>query len=264
MTVGLAAAVFGESLGGAARRRRLGSRRRGRRPVAAPACEIRRRRHARGPGQRQLRPLRREGAGRPSSSTIFLLPRVLGDCLTPGCGTTPDCSPNSAAAGLTAITLRNLRHSSVSRMRAAGIPAVVAAWHGHSKRMTQSVYGRVSDDSRAALASQARPVSAPAGALRWIAHAGLDRSREFGHSDCERIVGARCGSPSWPSPAWPTSPPGWPCCAGRCGSGRRWRGPPEWRLWRSGPAVSPTTGPSRHGLSSPTTGPSSPRERCTP
>lgn len=51
------------------------------------------------------------------------------------------------AAGLPSITLRNLRHSSVSRMRAAGIPAdVVAAWHGHSERMTTAVYGRVSDD----------------------------------------------------------------------------------------------------------------------
>jgi integrase len=32
-------------------------------------------------------------------------------------------------------------------MRAAGVPAdVVAAWHGHSERMTTAVYGRVSDD----------------------------------------------------------------------------------------------------------------------
>ncbi|MDP0399222.1 MULTISPECIES: tyrosine-type recombinase/integrase [Tsukamurella] len=51
------------------------------------------------------------------------------------------------AASLPAITLRNLRHSSVSRMREAGVPAdVVAAWHGHSERMTTGVYGRVSDD----------------------------------------------------------------------------------------------------------------------
>ncbi|MCJ0895826.1 tyrosine-type recombinase/integrase [Rhodococcus sp. ARC_M13] len=50
-------------------------------------------------------------------------------------------------AGLSKITLRNLRHSSVSRMRAAGVPAdVVVAWHGHSERMTQAVYGRVSND----------------------------------------------------------------------------------------------------------------------
>ena len=51
------------------------------------------------------------------------------------------------AARLPAITLRNVRHSSVSRMRAAGVAAdVVAAWHGHSERMTTAVYGRVSDE----------------------------------------------------------------------------------------------------------------------
>ena len=32
-------------------------------------------------------------------------------------------------------------------MRAAGIAAdVVAAWHGHTERMTQAVYARVTDD----------------------------------------------------------------------------------------------------------------------
>jgi hypothetical protein len=45
-----------------------------------------------------------------------------------------------------AITLGKPRHSNISRMRAAGIAAdVVAAWHGHSERMTQAVYGRVTD-----------------------------------------------------------------------------------------------------------------------
>ena len=35
----------------------------------------------------------------------------------------------------------------LARMRAAGIAAdVVAAWHGHTERMTQAVYGRVTDD----------------------------------------------------------------------------------------------------------------------
>jgi hypothetical protein len=35
----------------------------------------------------------------------------------------------------------------ISRMRAAGVAAdVVAAWHGHTERMTQAVYGRVTDD----------------------------------------------------------------------------------------------------------------------
>lgn len=51
------------------------------------------------------------------------------------------------AAGLKAIALRKLRHSNISRMRAAGAAAdVVAAWHGHTERMTQAVYGRVTDD----------------------------------------------------------------------------------------------------------------------
>lgn len=51
------------------------------------------------------------------------------------------------AVGLPAITLAKLRHSNISRMRAAGVPAdVVAAWHGHTERMTQAVYGRVTDD----------------------------------------------------------------------------------------------------------------------
>ncbi len=53
------------------------------------------------------------------------------------------------AAGLKAITLDKLRHSNISRMRAAGIAAdVAAAWHGHTERMTQAVYGRVTDGRR--------------------------------------------------------------------------------------------------------------------
>jgi integrase len=51
------------------------------------------------------------------------------------------------AAGFKAITLGKLRHSNISRMHAAGIAAdVVAAWQGHTERMTQAVYGRVTDD----------------------------------------------------------------------------------------------------------------------
>lgn len=53
----------------------------------------------------------------------------------------------SKNAGLRPITLRNLRHTSVSVMLHRGIPAsTVAAWHGHDVRMTTSVYGRVYDD----------------------------------------------------------------------------------------------------------------------
>ena len=62
-------------------------------------------------------------------------------------------TPRSTAAGLEAITLGKLRHSNISRMRAAGIAAdVVAAWHGHTERMTQAVYGRVTDDRLTAAA----------------------------------------------------------------------------------------------------------------
>ncbi|NDK92305.1 site-specific integrase [Gordonia desulfuricans] len=54
----------------------------------------------------------------------------------------------AASAGVPAITLRNVRHTSVSVMLDAGIPpTVVAAWHGHDPRMTVSVYGRTYDDS---------------------------------------------------------------------------------------------------------------------
>ncbi|BBY54597.1 tyrosine-type recombinase/integrase [Mycobacterium koreense] len=58
------------------------------------------------------------------------------------------------AAGLKPITLGKLRHSNISRMRAAGIAAdVVASWHGHTERMTQAVYGRVTDDRLTAAAA---------------------------------------------------------------------------------------------------------------
>lgn len=59
-----------------------------------------------------------------------------------------------ADAGLPRITLRNLRHSSVSVMLHAGIPAsTVAAWHGHDVRMTTAVYNRVYDEGLAVAAS---------------------------------------------------------------------------------------------------------------
>ncbi|EGD56725.1 site-specific integrase [Gordonia neofelifaecis] len=54
----------------------------------------------------------------------------------------------ASAAGVPPITLRNVRHTSVSVMLDAGVPpTVVAAWHGHDPRMTVSVYGRTYDDS---------------------------------------------------------------------------------------------------------------------
>ena len=57
-------------------------------------------------------------------------------------------------AQLPRITLRNLRHSSVSVMLHAGIPAsTVAAWHGHDIRMTMAVYNRVYDEGLTVAAS---------------------------------------------------------------------------------------------------------------
>ncbi|MEV0760397.1 tyrosine-type recombinase/integrase [Nocardia sp. NPDC050435] len=58
------------------------------------------------------------------------------------------------AAQLPRITLRNLRHTSVSIMLHLGVPAsTVAAWHGHEVRMTTGVYNRVYDEGLAAAAA---------------------------------------------------------------------------------------------------------------
>jgi integrase len=69
------------------------------------------------------------------------------------------------AAGLKPITLAKLRHSNISRMRAAGVSAdVVAAWHGHTERMTQAVYGRVTDDRLTSAAAVFAPAAGQAAA----------------------------------------------------------------------------------------------------
>ncbi|MFC9894219.1 tyrosine-type recombinase/integrase [Nocardia sp. NPDC127579] len=58
------------------------------------------------------------------------------------------------AAELPRITLRNLRHTSVSVMLHAGVPAsTCAAWHGHDVRMTTAVYNRVYDEGLTVAAS---------------------------------------------------------------------------------------------------------------
>ncbi|WP_239450616.1 tyrosine-type recombinase/integrase [Gordonia terrae] len=94
----------------------------------------------------------RLAVGRPLVEEDLLLSRIDGTPL-PVREYTRLFTDRRKAAKLPPITLRNLRHSSVSRMRAAGVPAdVVAAWHGHSERMTQAVYGRVTDDRLAAAA----------------------------------------------------------------------------------------------------------------
>ncbi|STZ42565.1 site-specific integrase [Mycolicibacterium gilvum] len=88
----------------------------------------------------------RLAVGRPLADTDLLLSRADGTPL-PVRDYSREFAAQRKAAGLKAITLGKLRHSNISRMRAAGIAAdVVAAWHGHTERMTQAVYGRVTDD----------------------------------------------------------------------------------------------------------------------
>ncbi|MDT5149960.1 MAG: hypothetical protein QOI01_1693 [Mycobacterium sp.] len=90
--------------------------------------------------------------GRPLTYADLLLSRVDGTSLPVG-EYSREFAAQRTAAGLEAITLGMLRHSNISRMRAAGITAdVVAAWHGHTERMTQAVYGRVTDDRLTAAA----------------------------------------------------------------------------------------------------------------
>jgi integrase len=84
--------------------------------------------------------------GRPLTDVDLLLSRADGTWL-PVREYSREFAAQRKASGLKAITLGKLRHSNISRMRAAGIAAdVVAAWHGHTERMTQAVYGRVTDD----------------------------------------------------------------------------------------------------------------------
>jgi integrase len=88
----------------------------------------------------------RLAVGRPLTDGDLLLSRVDGTPL-PVREYSREFSAQRSGAGLKAIPLGKLRHSNISRMRAAGIAAdVVAAWHGHTERMTQAVYGRVTDD----------------------------------------------------------------------------------------------------------------------
>jgi integrase len=88
----------------------------------------------------------RLAVGRRLADDDLLLSRVDGTWL-PVREYSREFTAQRKAAGLKAITLGKLRHSNISRMRAAGIAAdVVAAWHGHTERMTQAVYGRVTDD----------------------------------------------------------------------------------------------------------------------
>ncbi len=88
----------------------------------------------------------RLAVGRPMADTDLLLCRA--DSLPMAVREySREFTAQRKAVDLPAITLAKLRHSNISRMRAAGVAAdVVAAWHGHTERMTQAVYGRVTDD----------------------------------------------------------------------------------------------------------------------
>jgi integrase len=88
----------------------------------------------------------RLAVGRPLTDADLLLSRADGTAL-PVREYSREFSAQRKAAGLKAVTLGKLRHSNITRMREAGIPAdVVAAWHGHTERMTTAVYGRVTDE----------------------------------------------------------------------------------------------------------------------
>jgi hypothetical protein len=79
--------------------------------------------------------------GRPLTDADLLLSRVDGTWL-PVHEYSREFAAQRAAAGLEAITLGTLRHSNISRMRAAGIAAdVVAAWHGHTERLPRPSMG---------------------------------------------------------------------------------------------------------------------------
>lgn len=92
----------------------------------------------------------RLAVGRPLADADLLLSRADGTWL-PVREYSREFTAQRKAAGLKAVTLGKLRHSSITRMREAGIHAdVVAAWHGHTERMTTAVYGRVTDDRLAA------------------------------------------------------------------------------------------------------------------
>jgi integrase len=111
-------------------------------------------------GMRAVHLQERLAVGRPMDKSDLLLSRADGKPM-PVRDYSRAFAAERKAAGLKAIPLRNIRHSNISRMRAQGVPAdVVAAWHGHTERMTQAVYGRVTDDR---LITAASVFSAPIG-----------------------------------------------------------------------------------------------------
>jgi integrase len=105
----------------------------------------------------------RLAVGRPLADADLLLSRADGTLL-PVRDYSRLFAVQRTAAGLPAITLAKLRHSNISRMRAAGVAAdTVAAWHGHTERMTMAVYGRVTDDRLTAASAVFTPPEAAEG-----------------------------------------------------------------------------------------------------
>ena len=109
----------------------------------------------------------------------------------------------------------------------------------------------------------AQPVSASAGALRWIAMQVLNAPTSFGHTDCERIVDAALAQPVLAVTSLAYVAAGVAVLSWAIRVRAPLAGAAGVALVAVGAGASPTTGPSRHGRSSPTTGPSSRWQRCT-
>ena len=108
-----------------------------------------------GMGSRRTGPPATAGSKSPCASTASA-PCTATPLTGPSC-TSTGFDEHAAPAAESGRQQENSRHrvtdSNISRMRAAGIAAdVVAAWHGHTERMTQAVYGRVTDDRLTAAA----------------------------------------------------------------------------------------------------------------
>ena len=87
----------------------------------------------------------RLAVGRPLTDGELLLPRADGTRMP--VRDTPANSPPSAPPPASRQSRSASCGTRISRGCAAGIAAdVVAAWHGHTERMTQAVYRRVTDD----------------------------------------------------------------------------------------------------------------------
>jgi hypothetical protein len=87
----------------------------------------------------------RLAVGRPLTEDDLLLSRVDGTWL-PVREYSREFTAQRKAAGLKAITLGKLRQSNISRMRSGYRRRCGRCLACHTERMTQAVYGRVTDD----------------------------------------------------------------------------------------------------------------------